>query len=398
MNNLINYINSEKLEVENKIKLLDEKVKECEYNIEQIENTIVELSKNIDTTYEIFSPNAFDKDYNIVEIEKLNHKKNELRDEIKDYNIKLEKLLEKKKIIDISCDEIKNMNNQLLSNENNTKKLIEKESNKWNGTFNNEVTKLLEYQILKQNHFINNGIKKELESISNKISLCENLVSIDINRAKIEIDRLKEEVRLSEKKLISEMFHVKHLEDKLNRDASEYDSLEKVSLNDELEKFVKEYKKNVKVKLEYSYSGEKVEDKFSNIINIIRIVKEAIDNASNHSMGNIVNIDVIVDNYVIDDYDNINKNEDYEISGIGNDSDMHQINFVIDEDNSEKYNITIKIADNGEGFAMQEDKVFVCNDMFGIYIMNYRAKLLGGKCEVQSEIGLGTTVTVVYEI
>lgn len=401
MENLIAYIKNEKNENEKNINNINETISNSEYNIEKIDSMIVELTKNIDTTYEIFSPNAYDKDYNIVEIEKLNLKKKELLVEIDTLKSQRKVLLENKKKIDIVYDEIFDVEKQLANNVKNTQYLLEKEKRNLLNEFNGETIKLLEYQIRKQNHYFSNDIKKEIDLLDNKISLCENFIDIDINRARIEINKLREEVNNFEKKIHNKMFHVKHKTDN-----------EKISLSDSIKDFISGYKKKIEMKIDYKYIGNKLRDSSKNILNVIRIIKEAIDNAEKFSNGSIITITVVVDDLVADIHNDnemimaennlyasnqiISLNEEINISN-ENISDIHQINFIVDS-NINKYNITIKIADNGDGFSLQDENIFIGNDLYGIYMMKYRTKLLDGIFNIQSDLGLGTTVTLVYQI
>jgi signal transduction histidine kinase len=90
---------------------------------------------------------------------------------------------------------------------------------------------------------------------------------------------------------------------------------------------------------------------------LIRIIEEAIINSINHSKGNIINVNVVIDNY-IEENDKENKNEEI------NSNDIHQINFIIED--IKRTSINIKISDNGNGFLLQEDNVLISNNMYGI--------------------------------
>lgn len=383
MENLVSYIKNERARNEKDIVTINEKISNIKYNIENIENMIVELSKNIDTTYEVFSPNAFDKDYNIVEIEKLNLKKNELLAESNTLGVRRTELLDEKQRLDVVHEELMDMEKQLAGNVKNTQYLIEKERKRNYNEYSDSLTTMLEYQIKQQNHYLNRDLKKELDLLENKITMCENFMDIDVNRAKLEICKLKDEISDLEKSVMNKMFHVKHsLKD------------EKLNLYDCVKEFVQSYKKVVRMKLEFKYSGEKIMDSSKNVINMIRILKEAIDNAEKHSNGSIITINIVIDDFVPSD---INDNYDFESKMQSeNVNDMHQINFIV-EDTKEKYNVTIKVSDNGEGFALQEENVLIENELFGIYIMRYRSKLIEGTFNIESELGLGTTVTLVYQ-
>ena len=389
MESILAFIKGEKSKNEKSINEITEKINQNLYQIEEIENMVVELSKNIDTTYEIFSPNDFDKDNNVVEIEKLNLKKTELNIEIEALRDKLDNLEKQKSKIDASLEEIYDIEKQLANNVKNTKYLIDKEVKKTEEKNIKKSTLILEQQINKDNHYISNIVKKDIEKVHNKIELCENLIDMDSNRAKLEITKIKEELLYIEKKLNAKMFHVKH---------SEEDS-EKIGLYKNISDFIKEYQKKINMKISFNYSGLKILDSKWNVINVIRIIKEAIDNAESHSNGTIININIVIDkinveenDYNIDDISTDSNQVESEI----NNGDLHQINFLVGDEN--RYNINIVITDNGDGFTMQDDNVLLSNNLNGISIMKYRTSLLNGMIIVDSSLGMGTTVKLVYQV
>ncbi|MCU6754326.1 sensor histidine kinase [Bovifimicola ammoniilytica] len=389
MESILAFIKGEKSKNEKSINEITEKINQNLYQIEEIENMVVELSKNIDTTYEIFSPNDFDKDNNVVEIEKLNLKKTELNIEIEALRDKLDNLEKQKSKIDASLEEIYDIEKQLANNVKNTKYLIDKEVKKTEEKNIKKSTLILEQQINKDNHYISNIVKKDIEKVQNKIELCENLIDMDSNRAKLEITKIKEELLYIEKKVNAKMFHVKHSED---------DS-EKIGLYKNISDFIKEYQKKINMKISFNYSGLKILDSKWNVINVIRIIKEAIDNAESHSNGTIININIVIDkinveenDYNIDDISTDSNQVESEI----NNGDLHQINFLVGDEN--RYNINIVITDNGDGFTMQDDNVLLSNNLNGISIMKYRTSLLNGMIIVDSSLGMGTTVKLVYQV
>lgn len=389
MESILAFIKGEKSKNEKSINEITEKINQNLYQIEEIENMVVELSKNIDTTYEIFSPNDFDKDNNVVEIEKLNLKKTELNIEIEALRDKLDNLEKQKSKIDASLEEIYDIEKQLANNVKNTKYLIDKEVKKTEEKNIKKSTLMLEQQINKDSHYISNIFKKDIEKVQNKIELCENLIDMDSNRAKLEITKIKEELLYIEKKVNAKMFHVKHSED---------DS-EKIGLYKNISDFIKEYQKKINMKISFNYSGLKILDSKWNVINVIRIIKEAIDNAESHSNGTIININIVIDKINVEknDYytDDISTDSNQVESEINN-GDLHQINFLVGDEN--RYNINIVITDNGDGFTMQDDNVLLSNNLNGISIMKYRTSLLNGMIIVDSSLGMGTTVKLVYQV
>ena len=500
MNNLVSYLNNERNSIANSINEINEKINKSKYELENIEKKIVEHSKNVDTTYEIFSPNAYDKDYYIIEIQKLNQTKNEISKKIESMLEEENQLLKQQRVIELAYEDYVKFQQHLFEEEVENKRIMEKKINELNLKHSNEIIQVLEYQINKDNHFLSDEVVRQLDIIKNKLSLCENFVDMDINRAKLEMLKTAEEVSYFKKRLDSEMFHVKH-----------FDSNSRLNLNSEIKKFINQYKKSINAQLEYNYIGRKIEDSSYNIVNLIRIIKESIDNADNHANGTNISVTVIVeDNKLNDDYfddydiekavnnqkesiidismfnarrvskeekyedsdlhefkknadiDNYNLNDEdvglsdnslenmdidlinnsvenknkdlfsnnieaYETDSdffsncINNDEtnnnlsnsnendelfntvlsdkankDMHQINFIIDE-TTDKFNVIIKISDNGDGFNLYNENMLIENGLFGIYMMKYRTKKINGKFHIQSDQGIGTTVTIIYQ-
>jgi hypothetical protein len=393
MENVISFIKNEKNINDSNIRNTNEKINYIVYQLEEIDNMIIELSKNIDTTYEIFSPNVSEKNNNVIEIEKLNLKKNELNIEKEALISFIDELEQKNNKINEALDEMKNIENQLVNNVHNTKKILEKEINKVKTDDSKNMTKMLEYQINKDNHYISDTLNKKLHLIENKFKLCENLIDIDINRAKIEMEKIKDEILSLVKKnnyetsymnkFNNKMFHVKHNESNIKENYNKDNFLRDNNLNNILSDFINDYKNNSNCKIDYSYAGIEIFETNENCINVIRIIKESIDNATKYSNGNIVTINVVVDSL------------ESEYTEENNNVDMHQINFTIENNN--RYNIIIKISDNGDGFTIQDDNLLNENNLYGISLMRKRTKLLNGTFNIESTLGMGTTVTVVYQ-
>ena len=58
---------------------------------------------------------------------------------------------------------------------------------------------------------------------------------------------------------------------------------------------------------------------------------------------------------------------------------------------------TLTIADDGQGFA-QEDLALMAGDHFGLSIMSARARRMGGRLEIASQPGEGTSVTLSWPL
>lgn len=402
MENVNSFIKSEKEKNDKLLSISKEKRDSYNYEIIEIEKMIEELSKNIDTTFEIFSPNSLDKDNNVVEIEKLKFKKNEIAEELMILEDNIEEYENKKIDIEKAIEDISDLEVQVSNNIKNTKYLISKEVSKVSDSCKSDAIKFMEYQAHKDGNNTDQ-IDKKFSLISNKIKLCENFIDIDLNRAKLELFYLKEELDRIGKIKNSKMFHVKHF-------------ISSNGLKESISNLINEYKTITDIKFEYSYSGENVKDTEEYLITVLRIVKECFDNSIKHSNCNIINIAIVVDKIENIDYsenNNIKENTYYEqkdykqmenkqMGGIQIDEagnsfvvEMKQINFIV-KDNS-VYNITIKITDNGEGFTVQNSNIYIDNNMYGLSLNNYRAKLIEGKYYIESMPGMGTTNTLIYQ-
>ena len=190
MNNLVSFLKNEKLNNEENINKLNTLINKMEYDIENIDKKIVEFTKNIDTTYEIFSPNSYDKDYNVVEINKLNKKKQELKENIEKFSSNKKKLINRQKNIELAIDDLDNLRNSLNKNVEETKKLIQNQEEKYYKFYSEEITFTLEKQINKDNNIVNKTVSEKLDYLKNKIDLCKNFCDMDVNRAKMEILKL----------------------------------------------------------------------------------------------------------------------------------------------------------------------------------------------------------------
>ena len=494
MKNLIAYLNSERTHVQEQLeKLIEELNKSC-YELENVSKMIVDYSKNVDTTYEVFSPNSNDQNFHVIEIEKLSVKKEELIQTIEQKKMLRDELIAKKENLKMAYDDFEEFQRKIEFGKIESEKKLKRELLYQAEDYKKEITTILEKQIRMDEHFLKTDVIRQLDILENKLSLCGNFVDMDLNRAKLELQKLGEEISYFKKRIQSELFHVKH-----------YDPNVRVGLAEEIKSFVKDYKKSINSRVEFKYLGIKIDEYSYVIVNLIRIIKEAIDNADQYGGGTVINITVAVDEYAesfvdessqnnevtdLEDQDDINKEIPYsyllelensnekivdkelkeylpskksiednpvdmsqqngdwpnDISFIdlndsneaGQDknvssqtqtneaknsdsqdeendqadsdeinsydhllhriykkSDMHPINFVINEP-TDRFLVTVKISDNGEGFHLINSQLLEENDMYGISMMKYRTSQLKGRFEIRSEEGIGTTVTIAY--
>lgn len=446
------FLKNEKRKNDENIIKVKNKISEYYYKIDEIDRLIEEINKNIDKTYEIFTPNGYDKNINEVEIEKLQVKKIDFENKISDLNNRMHFYNERSVKIDEAISDAKKMEEQIIDSFKGAKSKVETEVKKTKKESASEFMKMLDLQMEKDNNIVKEKLKKDIDDISSKLILCDNFVNVDANRTKIELYKIKEVVDSIKKTISSKMFHVKHTE-------TNPEFIENVSLLETLKEFLNTYDN---IKTDFNYSGPNVDDTINRVTNVIRIIEESINNAINHGCSGVISLNVVVENIgsvrsldtqgFLDmsdedsadnnlklsdnsnnDSDNSNNSDNTDVSlniSAGNtdnktdelseldslfaglekpkekiktktkssktkEKNMHQINFIIKEEN--RYRINIKISDNGEGFKVEDNKKYADRGMYGISLMKYRTDLLNGTFNIESKLGLGTTVTLVYD-
>ncbi len=374
MNHLISFINNEKQNNEKKIHSIEQQIQKYNQDIQKIEKKVIEYTKNIDTTYEIFSPNSFDRDYNVVEINKLNIQKQQLFIEIDALTEQKEILAKRQDELELALEEIFETNHRISEMEENEKIAVERAYSDAAIQFSQTMTAILEQQIEKNHHQFSGMVDEQIEILKQKIRKCQEFYEVDVNRAQVELLKLGNDIEELKYLLNSQMFHVKHL------------AKEDQSIYEEIQKFTDTYQTNRDIKVEFQYSGRKIKDSYYNVVNILRIMEEAVENSIQHSGCNYILLNVNVEHFVS------NQNEDI----TPNHEDLHQINFIIEKP-TDKYIVTIQIIDNGNGFAYEE-KTEQSSGHMGIKLMRQRTEYLSGHMNIESNTSFGTTVTIVYEI
>ena len=381
MNNLVSFFNNEKNNVALALNEVNEKINQNKFELENINKKILEHSKNIDTTYEIFSPNAYDKDYNILEIEKLNETKRNVSANLEKQLKEKDVLLKRRSVVDYAFQDYILEKEKFDEELEEHDRMQQKKLVNMNENHTNEITQILEYQIRKDHHFISNEVERQLSVIESKLSLCNNFVDMDINRAKLEMLKIAEDISYFKKSLNSEMFHVKH-----------FDDFSRLNLNSEIRSFINHYKKNINSHVDYKYIGRKIDDSSYHITNVIRIIKEAIDNAEHHGNGTSINVTVLVqDRYSggaaeneLDNSSNeklkteidlelfnaskyCDSNSDYEYNDYNDNKEKHNLNQIVQENSHDhddlKLDSDIQYNSNDD-FKSGDDIQYNSNDDF----------------------------------
>jgi signal transduction histidine kinase len=183
---------------------------------------------------------------------------------------------------------------------------------------------------------ISNEINPIIESLENKINLCDSFFLQDINRSRMELTGLKNGLTTIKERFESCMFHVKHT----NYNTSE----EKQYLAESIENYIKFYKD---VTISFTKIGEEdVNMIYSDIENSIKIIDELINNAINHGAATQIQIYLRVD--------------------------------LIDQDRKK---IKLIVQDNGCGFEPESLNI---SDKYGLRLVQKRIALYNGEVYVES--------------
>lgn len=382
------------------------KQKSCIYNLIdklvnenlQIEIKITELTKNLDTTFEVFSPNSMINDYNVTEIDKLKsiYRENE---------VKKQSLEKKKEKVD---DEILKINDAISSYENMKENLITLNDERSNIINNNEINQrelgkltvgISELEIKRMEQKISQEIIQILDSLTYKEKLCENFIEIDINRSKLELIEIKEGLHTLHNKANDFMFHVKHTTIDNN-----------LLLLQNIKKHIKKYNLSSEI-VTVTSIGEDVIMPSYDIENNLRIIDEIIDNSISHGRAKNINIHISIISFfdkdeiitlaenikqISENIDSVSDSIDEESKIEKNNIDRNKektINYDLkDISNNSKY-INIVISDDGYGF----DTDNLNNDSIsGLTIVRKRLELYLGELNIKSSNEFGTTVNYNY--
>jgi|GEM_PF-5387203 len=288
MENSFIFIQNEKKKNEDNIFKAKNKISDINFRIEQLDRLIDEVIKNTDSTHDIFSPVVSGKNNSEAEIKAYEEKKREYEKRAEDIKKRIAYYEDRRKKIDEAINDIKEKEKQMYESAAGTKRIVKKEKNKVAENLYSEFEQVIEYSRKKTERDVKNKHLEILKNIENKLEDCEKYINDDKDRAIMELKNAL--YVINEDKKDDLMFHVKHYEGQKN-------------IYDRLSDFIKEYSKENNIETDFNYIGSKIMDDDKNIVNIIRIIQEAINNSSMYSGANKISVDVIVEKY--DENENI---------------------------------------------------------------------------------------------
>lgn len=373
MNKVEEFLNNHKDELIEKQKSNNKVIDKLKNHNFQIELKITDLTKNLDTTFEVFSPNSVMNNYNVTEINKLKNLILENESKIEVHILKQKKIKE----------EIENINNVISSYETIQKNIEIYDSNEMNlkkeeklqhESINKLAIDISEMEIMRVENKLSNQITYILDNLLYKEKLCEDFLDVDVNRSKLELIAIKEGLSTLQSKAIDFMFHVKHKTKKNN-----------FMLVSNITNHIKKYDKKPS-NIIITRIGTDILMPVYDIENNIRIIDELINNSIIHGRAKNINIQISItnsleDNEIVSIVDNDKIDLEVEKS--------KKINYDLKIESSKYRHVNISISDDGVGFDKSN---IIYKNNTGLSIVKKRIDLFLGNMEIKSSNELGTIV------
>ena len=237
------------------VKLIDEKtilvskINNIEIQIEEIDLKINEISKDVDNSFEIFSPHAKKNDFIRDEIDKLKESKKDLLETYDNLN-KHSELLDE----DIISLKVNNLESEYSEN--------------------NIGIKILEDQESERKRIANELHDSTIQVLTNLVHKCEiisRFINVDSVRAKLELEIMAKTLRESIDEMRNIIYDLRPM------------SMDDLSFDECMHNVVDRFDKSCDIEFSYNVKGRV--KKITNIkaSTIIRVVKEAINNSIHHS-------------------------------------------------------------------------------------------------------------------
>lgn len=325
------------------VKLTDEKtilvskINNIEIQIEEIDLKINEISKDVDNSFEIFSPHAKKNDFIRDEIDKLKESKKDLLETYDNLNKHSELLDEDIAIIKDALGEDTDYDDEdIISLKVNN---LESEYSE-----NNIGIKILEDQESERKRIANELHDSTIQVLTNLVHKCEiisRFINVDSVRAKLELEIMAKTLRESIDEMRNIIYDLRPM------------SMDDLSFDECMHNVIDRFDKSCDIEFSYNVKGRVKKIPNIKASTIIRVVKEAINNSIHHSKCK--KIDVCVE-------------------------------FIEDT-------LKIVVQDDGKGFDV-ESIVNKEKNNFGITIMKERIYLLNGSLSIESENEKGTKVII----
>lgn len=332
--------------------ILATKINNLEIEIEEVEKKIIEMGKDVDDSFEIFSPHVKKNDFIRDEIVKLKETKEDLVDELtnlkKKVNIIDEDMLLIQDALSVYDDEIQNND---VTGENDGDDVTGENVEVVNANYKESLIgiKILECQENDRQRIareLHDSTVQVLTNLVHKCEICFRIMSVDSVRAKLELEIMSKTLKETIEDMRNIIYDLRPL------------SIDDLNFADCMHNVIDKLKSTTNSNINLLVSNNVPGIKSVITSTIMRIIQEAVNNSIKHASAKEINVNI-----------------DY---------------------NEEKDSLKIEISDNGIGFDV--DRVFASNHMsnsgFGLHIMKERVLLLSGSIDYQSKIGEGTKIVM----
>lgn len=314
------------------------KINNIEIEVEEINHKITEISKDVDDTFEIFSPRVKKNDFIRGEIESLKEKRDELLKKLEDLN-------NQSSLVDGDILLIKDAlgENEAYEEEIDKAKNDIYEVHRKN-TIGLSILEMQENERQRIARDLHDSIVQVLANLVHKCEICSKVMNVDIVRAKLELEIMSKTLVETIDEMRNVIYDLRPM------------SFDDLGFETTLTRIINKIKESTDMEIRLSVSGD-----FSNInsiitLTLIRIVEEACNNSLKYSKGKYLDVKVVC----------------------------------------EDKNIHLEIVDDGEGFVIDEilNPEENNNRGFGIKMMKERVFLLSGEMSIESKINEGTKISI----
>lgn len=314
--------------------MLITKLNKIQIEIEETDAKIDQISREVDTAFEVFSPRPKKNDFAKQEIERLLTRKEELKVLFSDFSEQCVNVEEDIKQIKEALGEDPDDYEEMYVREEK-----EETSKKISGI---QILESQENERSRIARDLHDSVVQVLTNLVHKSEICTKIVDVDTIRAKLELEIMAKTLR----ETISEMRNII------------YDlrpmSFDDLGLDVTLDRAIKNIEVNTDMKVSLKIEGESKQ--LSNIVQltILRIVQEGANNSIKYSKGNHLDI---------------------------------RLRYGVSE-------IYLEIEDDGQGFEHTGEASVNLKSGLGLGMMRERIELLSGEMEIDTGVGKGTKVKV----
>lgn len=321
--------------------LINEKKKKSGYEINEIENKIKEISKSVDSAYEIFSPRPVSGGFVNEELSSLKNRSEKLKEIIEEYEEKLNliesEMITVREALDEGFDDTADEHNNTASDNYN--------KNESDDTLYG--VKILEKQEMERQRIareLHDSTVQVLTNLIHKCEICSKVMDKDPIRAKLELEVMSKSLRDTIDEMREIIFNLRPM------------SFDDLGIEVTLNRIIDNLKKNSDMNINLKITGESVDLPSAVSLTFIRIIQEAVNNAIKHSYAKNIFIFLKYE----DDY------------------------------------VYICIEDDGIGFDYKKKRRE--NKGFGLSMMEERIYLLAGNINIQSDKEKGTKIEICIPI